>query len=134
MGFVLEFDPKNNILRGTMEGPITDGLLLDYYAAAARFTASHPPCRGVWDFSKVVGKFEVSSDTIRRLVKWSPIIPAGYMRVVVAPQDYLFGLMRMLQILSDETRPELRVVRTLDEAYRLLEVESAEFAPIDKTG
>jgi len=134
MGFVLEFDTKNNILRGTIEGPLTDGLLLDYYAAAARYTASHPPCRGVWDFSKVMGKVEVSSDTVRRLVKTSPIIPGGYMRVVVAPQDYLFGMMRMLQILSDEARPELRVVRTLDEAYRLLDVESAEFTLIDKTG
>jgi hypothetical protein len=52
------------------------------------------------------------------------------MRVVVAPQDFLFGMMRMLQILSEEARPELHVVRTLDEAYRLLRIESPEFSPI----
>ena len=113
-----------------MEGPVTDGLLLDYYAAAAKYTASHTPCRGIWDFSKVAGKLEVSSDTIRRLVNRSPIIPAGYMRVIVAPQDFLFGMMRMLQLLS-EARPELHVVRTMDEAYRLLLVESPQFSLVN---
>jgi len=36
----------------------------------------------------------------------------------------------MLQILSEEVRPELRVVRTMDEAYRLLLVEAPEFSPV----
>ncbi len=130
MGFVLDFDAKNNILRGTLEGPFTGAILLDYYAAAARYTASHPPCRGIWDFSKVEAKVDVSSDTIRQLVGRSPIIPPGYMRVVVAPQDFLFGMMRMLQILSEKARPELHVVRTMDEAYRLLQAELPEFSPV----
>jgi hypothetical protein len=36
-------------------------------------------------------------------------------------------MMRMLQILSEKSRPELSVVRSLNEAYRLLQVESPEF-------
>ena len=52
------------------------------------------------------------------------------MRVAVAPQDLLFGMIRMLQIRSEKTRPELHVVRTMDEAYRLLLVESPEFSPV----
>ena len=130
MGFVLDFDAKHNILRGTLEGSLTDAILLDYYETAARYTASHPPCRGVWDFSKVVARVDISTDTIRQMVKRSPIIPAGYMRVIVTPQDFLFGMMRMLQILSESVRPELHVVRTMDEAYRLLRVESPEFSPV----
>ena len=130
MGFVMDFDAKNNILRGTLEGPLTGAILLDSYEAATRYTASHPPCRGLWDFSKVTANAEISSNIIRQVVGKSPIIPAGYMRVVVAPQDFLFGMMRMLQILSEEARPELHVVRTLDEAYRLLRIESPEFSPI----
>jgi hypothetical protein len=58
------------------------------------------------------------------------IIATGYMRVAVASQDFLFGMMRMLQILSEQSRPELHVVRTMDEAYRLLQVESPEFNPV----
>ena len=130
MGFVMDFDAKNNILRGTLEGPLTGAILLDCYEAATRYTASHPPCRGLWDFSKVGADADISIDIIRQVVGRSPIIPAGYMRVVVAPQDFLFGMMRMLQILSEEARPELHVVRTLDEAYRLLRIESPEFSPV----
>ena len=128
MGFVMEFDAKHNILRGTLEGRVTNDILLECYAAAARYTASHPPCRGLWNFSDVTA-FEVSSDVVREMSGMSPIISPGYMRVIVASQDYLFGMMRMLQILSEKSRPELYVVRTLDEAYRLLLVESPEFAP-----
>ena len=37
----------------------------------------------------------------------------------------------MFQILSEKTRPDLHIVRTIDEAYRLLNVESPEFKPLD---
>ena len=129
MSFVLEFDAKNNILRGRLDGLVTDNILLDCYGAAARYGTSHSPCRGIWDFSEVTN-FDVSSYCIRQLVGMSPIIPTGYMRVIVAPQDYLYGMMRMLQMLSEESRPELHVVRTMDEAYRLLLAESPEFSPV----
>jgi hypothetical protein len=129
MSFFLEFDAKNNILRGRLDGLVTDAILLDCYEAAAKYRTSHPPCRGLWDFSEV-SNFDVSSNCIRQMVWMAPIIPAGYMRVVVAPQDYLYGMMRMLQILSEESRPELHVVRTLDEAHRLLLIESPEFSSV----
>src|SRR5579863_9415732 len=129
MGLVLEFDAKNNILRGSLDGRVTDASLLDSYAAAARTAKAHSRCRGIWDCSGVT-EFDVSSGTIRALAERSPIISAGCMRVVVASQDLLFGMMRMLQILSEKSRPELHVVRTIDEAYRLLLVESPEFNPV----
>lgn len=46
------------------------------------------------------------------------------------PRDFIYGLARMFQILTEETQPELRVVRTMEEAYRLLEVSSPEFEPV----
>ncbi len=129
MGFVLDFDARNNILRVTLEGPVTDAILLDAYATAAKYVASRAPCRGIWEVSEV-SQFEVSSDAIRRLAKSSPIIRPGHMRVVIAPQDFLYGMMRMFQILGEGTRPDLHVVRTLGEAYQLLQVESPEFGPV----
>ena len=44
----------------------------------------------------------------------------------------IYGLARMFQILTEDTRPELRVVRTMDEANRLMEVESPEFQPVER--
>jgi hypothetical protein len=77
-----------------------------------------------------VTKFDVSSDAIRELARRPPILPSSFMRIIVVPQEYLYGMMRMFQILSDQARPELRVVRTMDEAYRLLLIESPEFSPV----
>jgi hypothetical protein len=66
MGFVMEFDAKNNILRGALRGRVTDAILLDCYEAATKYATSHPPCRGLWDFSEVA-EFEVSSAAIRKV-------------------------------------------------------------------
>ena len=130
MSFVIEFDAKNNILRGTLKGRVTDAILLDCYSAAARCATSHPPCRGIWDFSDVT-EFEISNAAIRQAAVTRPIIASGYMRVIVASHDFMFGMMRMLQLLSEEARPELLVVRTMDEAYRWLLLDAPDFARVD---
>jgi hypothetical protein len=130
VALIVEFDAKNNILCGTLDGQMTGTILLDLYARAARYMTSRPPCRGILDLSKVT-KFEVSSDAIRQLAAAAPAFPAGHMRVLVVPGDFIYGLARMFQILTEETRPELRVVRTMEEAYRLLEVTSPQFQPVN---
>jgi hypothetical protein len=129
VNIVVDFDAKNNILRGTLEGPITGALLLDLYKKGTDFVAAHPPCRAILDFSGVTD-FEVSSEAIRQVAAAPPAIPAGYMRVLVIPQIFIYGLARMFQILGEKSRPELQVVRSLDEAYHLLGVENPEFHPI----
>jgi hypothetical protein len=129
VAIVVDFEASNNIIRGTIEGRMTGEILLDLYAAAAKYMASHPPCRGILDFSGVA-EFEVSSEAIRQVAAASPAFPPGYMLVLVTPKDFIYGLARMFQILSEKTRPELQVVRTMDEAYRLLRGESPEFRPV----
>jgi hypothetical protein len=129
LNIVVDFDAKHNILRGTLEGPMTGAILLDLYHQATEFMASHPPCRGILDFSRVT-EFEVSSEAIRRVAAAPPAVPAGYMRVLVIPQVFIFGLARMFQILGEKHRPELQVVRTMEEAYLLLGVEQPEFYPL----
>jgi hypothetical protein len=129
LNIVLDFDAKNNILRGTIEGAMTGAMLLNLYAAAEKYMASHPPCRGILDFSRVTD-FEVSSEAIRQVAASPPVFPAGYMRVLVIPQVFIYGLARMFQILGEKNRPELQVVRSMDEAYHLMGVEFPEFHPV----
>jgi hypothetical protein len=129
----MEFDATNNILRVTLEGQLTDAILLEAYATAARYVAGHAPCYGIFDASGLT-KFEVSSDTVRELARSSPIIPAGYMRVFVAPLDSVYGMARMFQILGELTRPDFHIVRTTDEAYRLLRVKSPQFSRVNQPG
>jgi hypothetical protein len=129
VSIVVEFDAKNNVLRGTVHGPMTGVILLDFYSAATEYMVCHPPCRGILDFSQVT-EFEVSPHAIRQVAAAPPAFPAGYVRVIVVPIDFIFGLARMFQMLGEKTRPDLHVVRTLDEAYRLLQIESPEFRPV----
>jgi hypothetical protein len=129
MVVVVEFDAKNNILRGTLEGAMTGAKLLEFYAAASEYMASHPPCRGILDLSRVTD-FEVSGDAIRQVAAAAPAFPSGQMRIMVIPQTFIYGLARMFQILTESTRPELQVVRTMEEAYGLLQVDSPDFRPI----
>jgi hypothetical protein len=126
VALVVDFDARNNVLRGTLEGRMTGKILLDFYATATAYMSSHPPCRGILDFSNVTD-FEVSSEAIRRVAASPPAFPAGYMRVLVIPHDLIYGMARMFQILGEKTRPDLQVVRTMDEAFRLLQVKTPEF-------
>lgn len=69
-GSSVEFDAKDNIPRGTLEGRMTGAILLELHARAARYMASHPPCSGILDFSKVT---DVKSPLLRfRQVAASP--------------------------------------------------------------
>ncbi len=130
MAFVLEFAAGNNLLRVTLEGLVTDAILLNAYSTVATYVETRGACRALVDVSAVT-KFDVSSRAIRELTQRAPAIPTGYTRVFIAPLDSMYGMVRMFQILTELTRPELHVVRSVPEAYRLLQVESPEFSPVD---
>ena len=129
MGFVLDFDAGKAVLRVTVEGQVTDEVLSNCYAAVAKYYSSHPLCRCIVDLSQVT-KFAVSSSGIVRLAASPPALPAGFARILVAHTDFAFGMARMFQMLGEKTRPDLQVVRTLEEAYRMFELESPEFSPV----
>jgi hypothetical protein len=129
MGFVLDFEARNNILRVTVEGRLTDAIMSDGYAAASRYVLSHPPCRGIIDLSKVA-EYDVSTDALRQLAGTSPPSARAEMRIVIGPRDHVYGMNRMFQALAEKARPNLQIVRTMDEACRLLRVEAPEFVPV----
>jgi len=128
MSLVMEFDPKNKILRLTIDGPLTDAIVFGIFEAAGRYASSHPPCRSITDLSKVTAN-EISSDAIRQMAK-APAPAPALTRVVVAAKDHSYAMARMFQMLSEETRPNFHVVHTMEEAYDLLGVVSPEFSPV----
>jgi len=129
---ILDFDATNNILRATIEGQVTSEILLNFHAAATNFLAAHPPCRVILDLSPVT-EFAVSSDAIRRVAAAPPpLMSAGKLLVLVIQKDVIYGLARMFQILTEANGNycELQMVRTMDEAYRLLQVKYTAFRPV----
>jgi hypothetical protein len=50
--------------------------------------------------------------------------------VFVASAPHLFGIARMFEMLGAESRPNLHVVRTAEEAYEVLNVRQPQFEPV----
>lgn len=134
MRFFFEFDPVSQVLRAGIEGPVTDQSIKEFYGLAGKYVARVHPRGGLTDFSGVTS-FDVSSETIRQLAHQAPALPdPAILRVVIAPSGLAYGLLRMFQTLGASTRPELHVVRTQEEAYKLLRLQAPRFEPLEEAG
>jgi hypothetical protein len=122
MSYQFDFDSTNRILRGRLNGRVTDEVLKDYYRAVAKHAAEIDPRGGITDLSAVTS-FEVSADTLREL--------AGS-----TPADVVFGMARLFQSEGEDTRPQNHVVRTLRQAWAVLGVHDPKFdaLPIRRNG
>jgi hypothetical protein len=124
---VLDFDPVHRVLRVTLTGVLTETNFLAARKDVAHFVQSEGPCHGLFDF-RGISKFDISSDFVRRLAEQPPTFPVNAIRVVVASQPVIYGMIRMFQIIGAETREGLHVVKTMDEAYALLGCQSLDFS------
>ena len=129
MGCSFEFDPVNNVLRYSWEGNLTDETLMLGDDGGRRLLAARPPCNGILDFSKVT-KVDASSKKIQGIASKPPAYAFGQTVVLVAPEDLVYGLSRMFATLGEKRRPNMYVVRTMQEAYRLLQIDSPQFSPV----
>jgi hypothetical protein len=127
MPYQFDFDSTNRILRGRLDGCVTDAVLKEYYRAVARYVAELDPIGGITDFSAVTS-FEVSVDTVRDLARSAPAMPdPSRVRVILAPVDSVFGMSRLFQFEGEDTRPQNHVVRTIGQAWAVLGVQDPKF-------
>jgi hypothetical protein len=132
MGASLSLDKSQAIARIRFEGDLTDELLFQGYARVRQWFARDRYYSNLTDFS-AVSSFQVSTNAVARLAADAPLVPDGFLRIVVAPQDQAFGMARMFESLGSATRDTVHVVRTCAEAYRLFGVASLNFDPIDES-
>jgi hypothetical protein len=129
MAYQLDYDTANKIMRISADGVMTDEALLGGYSALRTCNASYSPSSCIMDYTKV-RKVALSNNAIRLLAKEPPALSIERLQVTVVPEQLMFGFARMFQALSYETRPNLRVVRSLEEALSLIGVKSPTFSPI----
>jgi hypothetical protein len=128
--YQLEFDSTNRILRARLIGRVTDDDLRDVYRFGQENVMRLDPLSGITDFSDATG-VAFSAQTMRELARMKPIMPeAGRPVVFVAPTPELFGMARMFELQGADSRPNLRVVRTAEEAFRILNVRDPQFTPV----
>ena len=130
MSYQIDFDSTNRILRARFEGRVTDDELREVYRFGQGHVTRFDPLAGITDFSGVTA-VAFSSQTMRDLARSKPIMTDPSRPVVfVAPSPDLFGMARMFELEGAETRPNLHVVRTAEEAYKVLNVREPQFAPV----
>jgi hypothetical protein len=125
--YVIDLDPTARIVRVTVDGILTDELLVETYGNLERLVSGKDPYSGIFDFSKVVEDL-VSSEGIMVLARKAAIILSGKLRVVVASTPSLHGLFRMYEMRRDGMRADLQVVGSIDEAYRMFGVHPEDFS------
>ena len=131
MNFTLKFDSTHGVLLVTLGKVLTKAITLEVHTAAVRFIDDQGPCSGIADFS-AVERSELDAGWIRSFALMIPAIPAGKLRVFVAPRLDIYGLTRMFQILQYEKGSEIHVVHSLGEAFALLGLESPNFVDVEE--
>jgi hypothetical protein len=119
MAFTLSLDETTDALYVRLDGVLTDDVLLEGYWAIMAWVEANSPRILITDYSQVES-FQITSEGVRALAAMPPVVPAQFLRVVIAPKDEIFGLARMFQMLSERSRPQVQIVRSLAEARRLL--------------
>lgn len=131
MAYCFEFDATHRIIRGRLIEQITDQELMDFYRTIALLCGLLAPHAGIADLSEATSF--VTPGKIRELAKLPPAMPEpARPRFIVAPSDDLYGLARMFQIEGEDTRPNLHVIRSAEDAFSMLGVEKPSFEPVSR--
>ena len=130
MPYRFEFDKEHRILRACIEGITEDAEITRFRAETTKLISDLQPAAFLMDFSDTK-KYEVSSEIVRTIGRTPPALPHVQIPVIlVAPAAHIFGMSRMFQITSEEKRPWVRVVKSSEEAFKLLQLETASFDPL----
>lgn len=131
MSYSFYFDRENKIVLARFEGRVTDELLVDFQRVGARRVVATVEFRGtIIDFSGVTA-FDVSTQTARMLAWEQPIDPdSSRPRVMVAPENHIFGICRVFASHGEDTRPNLHVVRSMEHACAIVGLVKPQFEPL----
>jgi hypothetical protein len=125
----VEFDRVNKISLIRIEGRLTNESLSNFCKARRRYLAATNARVTIVDLSSV-SEFAVSGEHIQHLAEQKPsLADARRLCVIVAPKGCGFGLCRMFQIQAETTRPLLKIVHTLLQAFAAIGIRSPYFEP-----
>jgi len=117
----LQVDRARRMVTSTFYGQVTNEEFMRQASLIQSHPDSDPHFSEIIDFTGVTTT-NLSTETIWAAATTSIFDPSAK-HVVIAPEDFAFGLARMFQALAEDSRPNLAVVRSPSEAYRLLGLE-----------
>lgn len=122
MSAVLKIDRHRKLVCSTFYGEVSDEELVRHGSIIAADPDFDPEFSEIVDLSGVTFP-AISETTLAGMASAKSIFSDSVLHVVVAPAELPFQLARSYQLLARGTRRNLFVVRSLQEAYKLVGVE-----------
>jgi hypothetical protein len=119
MPVVLKIDPHRKVVYSAFYGEVTDAEVLGHGKAISSDPDFNPAFSEIVDFSSVTNA-AISESTLAALAANPSLFNSTVIHIVVAPNEELFQLVSKYKDFAQSSRPNLFVVRTRSEAYRLL--------------
>ena len=119
MGIVVGFDEGRKTVLASLDGVLNESVLADLTAAIRSVVQSQTPSAIIVDLSGITS-FEISNQAVRSIARTPSTASTEIERIVIAPQNHIYGVTRMFQAYADGNRPNVHVMRSLEEAYKYL--------------
>lgn len=119
MPVVLKIDPHRKVVYSAFYGEVTEAEVLGHGKTIGSDPDFNPEFSEIVDFSSVTN-VAISESTLAALAANPSLFKSSVVHIVVAPNDALFQLVSKYKDFAQSSRPNLFVVRTRAEAYRLL--------------
>jgi hypothetical protein len=126
MGFSFEIDDAKRIGRWSLTGAVTDDSFRESLRVVSQVLVGLDLRGGIIVFTGATS-FDVSEDSLRQLARTDPVLSRDLLRLVVAPDDHAFRMSRAFVELSEMSRPNLFVVRSIDAANHILGIHSPKY-------
>ena len=118
----LKVDVENGIVYSSFEGALNDNDILTHRNLLKSHPDFNPQFSEIVDFTEVK-QLKVTVGLINSMAKSDSLYSPESRHAVIAPHDLTYGVARMYQMLAQDTRPNVAVVRSMTEARRFVGIE-----------
>ena len=119
----VKVDVQNGIVYSSFEGALNDNDILTHRDALKRHPDFNPQFSEIVDFTEVK-QLKVTVGLVNAMAKGDSLYSPESRHAVIAPHDMTYGVARLYQMLAQDTRPNVAVVRSMAEARRFVGIES----------
>ena len=121
MPITYRIDEARGLVITTATGTLTDKDILGLKSRLAADPLWAPSMRELSDV-RAIDRLEVTSAGVQKMVWRDEHLPSirEYRLAIIAPQDHVFGMARMYEMLTNHSVPNVAVFRELDEALNWL--------------
>ena len=127
MDYRIDLDPRHSVICVTVTAAVlTHELAEDSHRSVARIATRGGPYAVIWDLSGVRGT-TLSANDVRSRAQRGPAVSGARVRVLVGKAPVIYGLSRMFELASDCLGEQFQVVRSMEEAYKIVGVRPEDF-------